>query len=221
MRQGSRLWGGVGIIAQVLFLIGWIVPLTWQGPRYNIIANTISDTQAADAPHAWFPIAVFAAAAIGTFCFAVFGLRPTLAEPGRGAGVGLWMLAIAGLVIGNSFPLIPCSLAQPGCSPNQQLLSPGGITDAVVATAALLVLAIAPWPLWRRMKTLPRWQHLAPVMTAARIVCPACFLLIVIANAANVAQGLTERLLVTALIIWLGILAWTVWRGSPGERVTA
>jgi hypothetical protein len=55
------------------------------------------------------------------------------------------MLAVAGLAIGNSFPLIPCQRIAAGCSAQVQLHSPGGMTDAVVATIAFAVLVIT-WP---------------------------------------------------------------------------
>jgi hypothetical protein len=103
---------------------------------------------------------------------------------------------LAGLAIGNSFPLIPCG--------------PGGLTDAIVATVAFLVLSFMPGPLRRRMSVLPRWQPIAPVMTAARLICPICFLLLCAAFLTGVAQGLAERILTTALTLWLGALAVTL-----------
>src|SRR5580698_670016 len=60
-------WGAVGVIAQVAFVAGWLIADTWQRPGYSSIKNSISDLQAATAPHAWFPIA----------CFAVGGLAPS------------------------------------------------------------------------------------------------------------------------------------------------
>jgi Protein of unknown function (DUF998) len=214
--RGSRLrpWGLLGVIAQVAFLAGWLVAETWQGPRYSVVTDTISDLQAATAPHVWFPIACFALGGIGTFCFAVFGLRPALAGPGRVAGYGPWMLALGGLAIGNSFPLIPCGLSVPGCTAHHQLYSPGGMTDAIIATAAFLVLSFTPGPLWERMKMLPRWRRLGPVMTAARIACPLCFILLSIASLTGTAAGLAERALATSLTLWIGTLAVTLIRVS-------
>ena len=200
-------WGLLGVLAQVAFMAGWLVAETWQGPRYSVVTDTISDLQAATAPHAWFPIACFAAGGIGTFCFAVFGLRPALAGAGRAAARGPWMLALGGLAIGNSFPLIPCGLQAPGCTAHHQLYSPGGMTDAIVATAAFLVLVFTPGPLWRSMRELPQWRRLRPVMTAARRVCPLCFIVLSIASLTQTAEGLAERVLATSLTLWIGTLA--------------
>ena len=81
-RGGHLLaWGITGMIAQVAFVAGWVIAETWQGPGYSLANDTISDLQAATAPHAWFPIACFAVGGLGTFGFTVFGLRPA---PGRG-----------------------------------------------------------------------------------------------------------------------------------------
>jgi hypothetical protein len=218
--RGSHLaaFGVLGVVAQVAFTAGWLVTETWQGPRYSAITTTISDMQAATAPHAWFPVACFAAGGLGTFCFAVFGLRPALAGVGRVAWHAPWMLALAGLAIGNSFPLIPCQLSNPGCTAHHQLYSPGGMTDAIVATAAFLVLAFTPGPLWQRLKVLPEWQGLRPVMTAARIICPLCFLLLCAASLTGIAQGLAERALATSCVLWIGALAVTLIRVSAAHN---
>ncbi len=86
-------WGVVGVIAQAAFTAGWLIADTWQGPGYSPVKYTISDLQAATAPHAWFPIACFAMGGLGTFGFAVFGLRPALAGAGQVAAYAPWMLA--------------------------------------------------------------------------------------------------------------------------------
>jgi len=132
-----------------------VISETWQGPNYNPLNDTISDMQAANAPHVWFPISCFALGSVGTFGFAVFGLRPALSRAGKVAVYAPWMLAIAGLAIGNSFPLIPCRIANPGCTASYQLNSPPGLTDAIVATLAFLVLAFTPIPMWQRLSVLP------------------------------------------------------------------
>ena len=157
----------VGVTAQVVFTAGWVVTELWQGPRYSPVNDTISDMQARTAPHVWFPIAAFALAAIATFAFAVFGLRPALAGAGKRASFAPWMLAFSALALGNSFPLIPCRLSDPGCTPSFQLNSPGGLTDAIVSGLAFFVLVITPFPLWRRLATLPGWQRLRPILLAA------------------------------------------------------
>jgi hypothetical protein len=222
-RVAGRLlaWGVAGLAAQAAFMAGWLIAETWQGPRYSPVNDTISDLQAATAPHAWFPIACFAVGGLGTFGFAVFGLRPALAGAGKAARYAPWMLAWAALALGNSFPLIPCRLTDPGCTAHHQLVSPGGLTDAIVASTAFLLLACTPFPLWRRLKVLPQWQPLKPVMIAARVTGPACFLLLAISSDAGTAQGLMERILATSCVLWMSALAVTLISVSRHERSPA
>jgi hypothetical protein len=202
-------WGVVGVVAQIVFTAGWVIAETWQGPRYSPINNTISDLQARTAPHVWFPILCFAAGAVGTFGFAVFGLRPALAAAGKVAVFAPWMLAISALALGNSFPLIPCRLSDPGCTANVQLLSPGGLTDAIVAGLAFLVLALTPFPLGRRLAALPSWRPFAPIVAAARVACPVAFALLAVSSSLTTmpAVGLIERILATVCVLWIGALA--------------
>jgi Protein of unknown function (DUF998) len=211
-------WGVIGVLAQVAFLAGWLVAETWQGPRYSPVTDTISDLQAATAPHYWFPVACFAAGGLGTFGFAVLGLRPALAGAGRTAAGAPWVLACAALALGNSFPLIPCRLADPGCTAHHQLLSAGGLTDAVVSGIAFLVLAITPVPLWRRLAVLPSWRRVRPVMLTARIVCPASYVFLGISSSVGSVQGLAERILATTCVLWMGTLAINLIRVSRDHQ---
>lgn len=202
-------WGVVGVIAQVAFLAGWLVAGSWQPRGYSVVNNSISDMQAATAPHAWFPIACFAVGGLGTLGFAVFGLRPALALAGRRAAYAPWMLAVAGLAIGNSFPLIPCQRIAAGCTAHVQLHSPGGMTDAIVATIAFFVLAVTPFPLWRRLKVLPDWRQLKPVMMAGGVIGSVCFILLAVFSNSGPA-GLVERILAASISLWVGALAITL-----------
>jgi hypothetical protein len=43
-------------------------------------------------------------------------------------------------------------------------------------------------------------------MTAARIVCPPCFILLCAVSLTGVAQGLAEGALVTTCVLWIGTL---------------
>ncbi len=200
------VWALVGLVAQVAFMAAWTVAETWQGSRYSPVRDTISDLQAATAPHVWFPIACFAAGGLGTFCFAVFGLRPALAGAGKVASHAPWVLGLSTLALGNSFPLIPCRLADPGCTVHRQLSSPGGLTDAIVAGVALSVLAFTPAPLWQRLSAVPGWGVAKFVLRPARVACPLLFLLLVVASFSGTDQGLAERALVTSCVLWVGAL---------------
>jgi hypothetical protein len=115
-----------------------------------------------------------------------------------------WMLALSALALGNSFPLIPCSAAITGCTLHRQLTSPDGVTDAGVAGAALSVLAFTPSPLWQRVRLLPSWQVVKPVLAPACVVCSVLFALLVVSSLTGTDQGLAERALVTSCLVWVG-----------------
>ncbi len=202
-------WGIAGVIAQVAFTAGWAITEIWQGPKYSLITDTISDTQASTAPHVWFPIACFALAGVGTFAFAVFGLRPALSAAGKVAWFAPWLLAFSALALGNSFPLIPCQLSNPGCTASNQLNSPGGTTDAVVSGLAFFILVVTPFPLWRRLRLLPGWRRVKPILIGARIVGPLLFVLLAVSSSqpSMPALGLIERLLATTSVVWIVALA--------------
>lgn len=202
-------WGVVGVIAQLVFTAGWVITEAWQGPSYSLVNDTISDMQASTAPSVWFPIACFALAGVATFCFAVFGLRPALAKANKVAWYAPWLLACAALALGNSFPLIPCQLSNPGCTALHQLNSPGGMTDSIVSELAFFVLVIIPFPLWRRLAVLPGWRRLRPVMMGAGVAGPILFVLLAISSnqVAMPAIGLIERLLAVTVVLWIGALA--------------
>lgn len=41
-----RVWGVIGLLAQVTFTIGWLAADTWQGPHYSAVHYSISDETA-------------------------------------------------------------------------------------------------------------------------------------------------------------------------------
>jgi hypothetical protein len=209
------IWGFVGLLAQLVFAAGWVIAETWQGPRYSPVTDTISDLQAATAPHVWFPVLLFALGGLGTFGFAIFGLRPALAGVSAPAA---WKIGLSGLALGNSFPLVPCQLSAHACTPTSQLLSAGGLTDALLSGVALWVLAITPLPLARRVISLPGWRSLRPVLLVAGVVTPALYGLLAIALLAGSWQGLAERGLVVVCQLWICLLAGNLIRTSFIER---
>ena len=217
-RRQALTWGIVGLLAQVVFAAGWVIAETWQGPRYRPVTDTISDLQAATAPHVWFPILCFALGGLGTFGFAIFGLRPALSGVSSPAA---WKIGLSGLALGNSFPLIPCQLSAHACSATSQLLSAGGLTDALLSGVALWVLAVTPFPLARRVTLLAGWMSLKPILLVAGVVTPALYGLLAIALFTGVWQGLAERGLVGVCQLWICLLAGNLIRVSLALRPAA
>lgn len=48
----GRVSAWLGLLAQVAFVLTWIDAATWQGPRYSVVSDSISDLYAVTAPHA-------------------------------------------------------------------------------------------------------------------------------------------------------------------------
>ena len=99
------------------------------------------------------------------------------------------------------------------------MISPGGLTDAIVASLALLVVVFSPAYLWRRLRLVPEWLPFRPVALIADKACLASFLLFSVASISGVAQGLAERVLVTICSLWLAALAaaWLAIRRRAGD----
>jgi hypothetical protein len=210
-RRGALAWGVIGLVAQVVLAAGWVVAEIWQGPRYSPVTDTISDLQAVTAPHVWFPIVCFAAGGLGTFGFAVFGLRPAWAGAVR---IAPWAIGLSGLALGNSFPQIPCQLSGPGCSATNQLLSAGGLTDAILSGVALWALAITPLQLARLLAPLPHWNALVRLLRVAGVVALSGYGLLALALLTGIWPGLVERALVLVCQLWLAVVAVTLVRTS-------
>jgi hypothetical protein len=172
------------------------------------------------APHAWFLISCQLLAGIATIGFAVSGLRPALAHAGRVAAYAPWMLACGAIAYLVIWPRLPCRLADAACSIHRHLVSAGGLTDTILSGALIVVLAITPFPMWRRLRELPEWKPYAPVMMAARLLSP----LLLIATAAQgpyapgADEGLFERALAIVTAVWICTLALGVLRPGPTSR---
>jgi Protein of unknown function (DUF998) len=214
-----KVWAAACLVAQIVFTLGWMLADLWQGPHYSAIRYTISDQTAIGAPHAWFLISCQLLAGIATTGFAVFGLRPALAPAGRVAAYAPWMLACGALAYLVIWPRLPCRLADAGCSVHQHLVSAGGLTDAIASGVLIGVLAVTPFPMWRRLRKLPTWRPYAPVMITARILSP--LLLIATASqgpyAPGAYEGLFERALALVTAVWICTLALGVLRQRPAR----
>ncbi len=206
-KRMSVAWGMVGLVAQLAFIAGVFIPVVWQGPTYSAFQDTISDMEAMTAPYAWFPLACFVVGGLGTFAFAVFGLRPALAAAGKVAAYGPWLLACSVLVLASPFPRVPCRLADPGCSLQVQLSVPGGLIEGILSGIAFLVLVLTPIPLGRRLAVLPFWHRMVPVMKVARAAGLSAYVLLCLSAWFGIGQGLMERLLTMVCVVWIAVLA--------------
>ena len=75
---GVRGWALGALVAQVAFVSSWLIAASWQGPRYSVLAHSISDMYAVGAPNGAFLVVVISLCGAATILFAWLSLRPSL-----------------------------------------------------------------------------------------------------------------------------------------------
>ena len=63
------------MVAQVAFVGSWLIAASWQGPRYSVLAHSITDMYAVGAPNGAFLVVVFTLCGGATILFAWLSLR--------------------------------------------------------------------------------------------------------------------------------------------------
>jgi len=215
-------FGVIGLVSQILFMAGWLIPASWQPRGYSVVRDTISDLMARTAPHAEVPVTLLIAAGIGTMLFALLGLRPALRAAGRTAFYAPWMLAFSALGFGNvlSFLQIPCQTGV--CGPHQAASTFAGAQDVIGGVVVVTLLAISPFPMSRRLKETPGWQRLGGPSQLTGLAVMACFIAFGLHSTAAI-HGLLERGVATIGSGWTAVLAVHLIRTArqPETRTTA
>lgn len=206
---GVRRWALAAIAAQALFLLSWLVAPLWQGPRYSVVAHSISDMYAVGAPGGAFLVVVLTLCGAVTIAFALFSLRPALRGGGWGATVGAMVLALSVYGLGDllsPFERLACRIADPGCTAASQLSNAGGRLDGILTTAGLLLFVAAGFFLAGAMSRLPRWR---PYAVLARIQSIGVLVLLVATGVTNTlgSGGLFERLTAGLGAVGVAVLA--------------
>jgi hypothetical protein len=204
-----RRWARAAIAAQVMFVLSWLLAAAWQGPRYSVLAHSISDMYAETAPGAAFLIIMFTLCGATTIWFAWRSLRPALRPAGRLATVGSVLLGLSIFGLGNLLTIterLDCRLADPGCTAAGQLSNAGGTMDDVLSTMGILLFVVAGFVLAAAMKRTPGWH------ASARPARWCMTLMIVFAACDDLTQsaglsGLFERLLALTGAAWIALLA--------------
>src|SRR3954454_2483556 len=159
-----RIWAWAGFVAQVVFVLSWLVAAAWQGAAYRVLAHTISDMYAVTAPGGLFLVVVLTLCGLATALFALLSLRPALRPGGRAATVGAILLALSIYGVGDllsPFEREACRLADPGCAGPDQSANLGGRLDSVLSTAGILLFVVSVFVLVAAMKRTPGWQRWA------------------------------------------------------------
>ncbi len=210
-RPGVRFWAWVAIVAQVAFVAAWLAAGLWQGSRYSVITDSISDMSAHGAPHAHFLVVVFTDAGAATILFALFSLRPALRAGGRLALAGSVLLALSIAGLGNLLSQaerMACRISDPGCTTTIQLSNVGGKMDSIISTVGAVLLVVAGFLLAAAMRRIPSWQAWTRPVLWTSVLLLALLLATVLTGGTSAGQGgLFERLFAGAGAAAIAILA--------------
>ena len=208
------------LVAQIAFVLSWLIAGLWQGARYSALSHSISDMYAVTAPAGMFLVVVITLCGLATVLFAALSVWPTLRRAGWPATVGSVLLGLSIYGLGDlltPFERLACRIADSGCSPAAQLANTGGMLDALLSTVGILVFAAAAFFLAQALKRTPGWQDWA---WPARLVGLA-FILILVADLATSSLGfggLMERVLAAFGAAAIGALAWRISTRSEPQR---
>ena len=213
---GIRLWALAALVANVVFVLSWLIAALWQGPRYSVLAHSISDMYAVSAPYAAFLVIVLTLCGAAVILFAGLSLWPSLRPGGWTATVGSILLALSIFGLGDllsPFERLACRQADPGCTAAAQLANSGGTLDAVLSNVGAFLLVAAGFFLAAAMNRTPGWQRWAGLtrwVTAAIIVF---FVATGVSGPIGLA-GLAERLLALTGATGIALLAAGVLRNT-------
>lgn len=205
----ARRWAWVAVACQALFVVSGLVAASWQGPRYSVLADSVSDMYAVTAPGGMVLVVVFTVCGAATICFAVASVRPALRAGGWPATAGTVLLALSPIGLGDLLSYterLACRMADPGCTSARQLSSLGGRLDDILTSAGVVAFMVAGLFLAAAMKRAPGWRAWAGP-TRWTMGAVLCFL-VADALTQNTLSGLFERLLeytVAAAVAALGV----------------
>jgi hypothetical protein len=206
------MWAWVGLVAQVTFVASWIVAGFWQGPRYSVVSDTISDLYAVTAPAGLLLAVLIGLCGLATILFAWLAVWPTLRVAGRSATIGSVLLGVSIYGLGNllaPFARVACRIADQRCSPADQLATSGGLLDAIVSIPGIIFFIAAVFFISAAMRRTADWRDLAQ---PARWLGIAFIVLLVatVLGSAIGGTGLMTRLFAITGAAGIAGLAWQI-----------
>lgn len=204
-----RRWAWLGLVAQAVFVMSWLLAASWQGPRYSVVAHTISDMSAVTAPHGAFLVMVLTWCGAATIGFALRSVWWALRAGGWRAATGSVLLALSIVGLGDLLSpaeRLACRMADPGCTATQQLSNTGGQLDNAISSIGLLVLVIAAFFLAAAMRRTHGWEGWARPTSWTAVLITAFAVASVLTQDAGY-TGLFERLVAATGAAALAVLA--------------
>jgi hypothetical protein len=212
-----RPWAWMGIAAQVVFVVSWLAAAFWQGSRYSVVKQSISDMYALTAPHGVFLVILYTICGAATIGFALFSARPTLRPGGRAATVGSVLLALSVAGLGDllsPFERLACRAADPGCTTATAVSNSGGKLDGNLTGIGVLLLVVAAFFLAHAMQRTPGWRAWAPPTRWTAVLIVALTIAEALTKANTGFYGLIERLIAVTVAAGLAALGIGILRRS-------
>lgn len=200
-------WGSIGVVSQLLFVMGWLIAGFVQGERYSVLRDSISDMGALNAPYPWVLLVPMGLVGIGTIAFATLGLRPALSDAGRHGRLGPWLIAFFALGLDNIsdvFFRLDCRAAD-SCVGDQANTSWHAAVHEIVGFTTILVLVVATFVMAHRLRNAPKWADLALPSRIAGILLAVGLVALLVPQTAGV-QGLIQRAMTCIAAGWVAAL---------------
>ncbi len=217
-RQASiRRWALVALVAHVLFVFSWLVAALWQGPRYSVLAHSISDMYAVGAPNGAFLVIMITLCGVAAILFTLLSVWPSLRPGGWTAAVGSLLLVFSIFGVGNlltAFERLACRRADPGCTATAQLTNFDGRLDAILSTIGVPLFVAAGFFLASAMKRTPGWHGWAWPARWVMILIIVLYIATGVLGAVGL-SGLFERLLAATGAAGVALLAVGVLQRYP------
>jgi hypothetical protein len=204
-----RRWAKLGLAAQILFIVSWLVAGFWQGVDYSVLKHSISDMYAVNAPFGTLLVVCLMIAGVLTILFVARSLWPLLHAAGKRAVTALILLGLSIYGLGDllsPFEREACRLADPGCTDSAQTANLGGLLDGILSLFGLIFFIVSLFLLASVFKRLPEWRPWHKHIKWAAIIYLGLFILTIISPAFHI-HGLVERLLAAAGAVIIGLLA--------------
>ena len=209
MSRAIRPLSIAAFVAQVLFLLTWLLGPLWQGPHYSVVAHSISDMYAVTAPGALVFVVVFTITGAITILFALITVWRTFRPGGWTALVGSILLALSIFGLGDlltAFERLACRLADTGCTASSQLTNAGGVLDGILSTIGILLFIAAAVFLSVAMAKASGWRSWAWPTRAVAAAMLAVFFAAGLLGGSGLG-GLLERVLAALGAVAIAVLA--------------
>jgi uncharacterized protein DUF998 len=202
---GVEWWtGAAGIVAVVVFTIGWIVAGLLE-PGYDWTRQDISDLTAATAENPWVFRAAEAVAGALLFVFAL-GLYGSVADRWSGrVGAALLALFAAVQVATAAYLHLECSLADPVCR-SAEHTTQHELHEALSGVSFLAIL-VAIFSLARRFHRDVSWRPLGRVSLVAG-AATVVLLVLYMPLQWEPGGGIVQRLAITTVFGWLAVMGY-------------